>query len=227
MLERALVSPEVFALRPDYMVTLVEVSGLPSGPSDDESRAQLAASAAHAQANGAERHPHVLAWHDAFQSFGAKPKRTRSSVDALLRRTGAGLPEINRIVDIYNAVSVQYAIPVGGEDPDRYSGPPRLVIAGGGEAFDIYADGELVDDPAVPGEVVWRDDIGVTCRRWNWRQCVRTRITEESERGYFLLERLEPLTIETLDAATADLVERLRQISPSVVVQTRTVAANE
>lgn len=38
-----------------------------------------------------------------------------------------------------------------------------------------------VSEPAVehprPGEVIWRDDAGVTCRQWNWRQCTRTRIT--------------------------------------------------
>ena len=56
--------------------------------------------------------------------------------------------------------------------------------AAGDEEFDA-------GDPPAPGEIVWRDDLGVTCRAWNWRQGVRTRITETSTRVYFLLEAIE------------------------------------
>jgi DNA/RNA-binding domain of Phe-tRNA-synthetase-like protein len=223
VIDEVRVSPEVFALRPDYVVTLVEMSEIPSGPSDDDSREQLQVSALHAQADGGDQHPHILAWHDAFRAFGARPKRARPSVDALRRRINQGLPEVNRVVDIYNAVSVAHAIPIGGEDPDRYEGHPRLILASGEESFDIFSEGILVNDSPLSGEVIWRDDRSATCRRWNWRQCVRTRITEESRRGYFLLERLEPLPLAALEAATADLVERLSKLSPGAAVQERTI----
>jgi len=209
---------EVFELRPDYAVALLEILDLPSGPSDEQSRKQLELGVEHAKVDGGDQHPHILAWREAFQAFGARPKRTPPSVDALRRRLDRGLPAINRVVDIYNAVSIEHAIPIGGEDLDQYVGNARLVFASGEENFDIFADGRLVNDPPVPGEVVWRDDVGVTCRRWNWRQCVRTRITEKSTRGYFLLERLEPLPIAALESATADLVERIRKLAPEVTV---------
>ena len=57
----------------------------------------------------------VAAWRAAYQAFGAKPKRTRPSVEALLRRVEAGLPRIDRLTDIYNAISVRHLLPVGGE----------------------------------------------------------------------------------------------------------------
>ncbi len=223
VIEDVIVAPEVFALRPDYVVTLIEMSEIPSGPSDDYSREQLKASALHAQEDDADQHPHILAWRDAFRAFGARPKRTRPSVDALRRRINQGLPEVNRVVDIYNAVSVTHAVPIGGEDPDRYEGHPRLVLARGDESFDIFSEGHLVNDSPISGEVIWRDDRGATCRCWNWRQCVRTRITEESRRGYFLVERLEPLPLTALEAATADLVERLSELSPGAAVRERTI----
>ena len=56
----------------------------------------------------------MAAWREAYRSFGAKPQRTRNSVEALLRRAETGLPRVNRLTDIYNAVSVLHQIPVGG-----------------------------------------------------------------------------------------------------------------
>jgi DNA/RNA-binding domain of Phe-tRNA-synthetase-like protein len=53
------------------------------------------------------------------------------SLEALLRRAPAGLPRVNRLTDLYNAVSVLHQIPLGGEDLTRYAGAPRLVRATG------------------------------------------------------------------------------------------------
>ena len=112
----------------------------------------------------------VAAWRAAYQALGAKPKRTRPSVEALLRRVEAGLPRIDRLTDIYNAISVRYLLPVGGEDPARYDGSARLTRAAGDEPFDTVRDGEPVTGHPEPGEVIWRDDAGVICRCWNWRR---------------------------------------------------------
>ena len=92
------------------------------------------------------------------------------------------MPRISALVDRYNAVSVPHAVPVGGEDLDHVVSPVRLVFAAGGEPFD--------DAVAKPGEVVWTDAVGVTCRRWNWRQGVRTRLTGSTTRAYFLFDAL-------------------------------------
>jgi DNA/RNA-binding domain of Phe-tRNA-synthetase-like protein len=126
------------------------------------------------------------------------------------------LPRVNWLVDLYNAVSVRHVLPVGGEDLDRYEGPIRLVRATGQERFETVKDGAPADDPPSPGEVVWVDDLGVTCRRWNWRQCTRTRLTESSTRALFLLERLAPMSLDALDAAGDALVAALEARSPGV-----------
>jgi DNA/RNA-binding domain of Phe-tRNA-synthetase-like protein len=123
-----------------------------------------------------ERHPD--AWRQAFSAFGVKPSKYPCSAEALAARVlkGQPLPRINRLVDLYNAISIRHLLPVGGEDSDRLDGPLRLVIAEGDEPFDPRCDGAVVEY-AVPGEVIWRDDRGVTCRRWNWRQGARTELT--------------------------------------------------
>jgi DNA/RNA-binding domain of Phe-tRNA-synthetase-like protein len=214
------VDAAVFALRPDYRALLLAVDGLVPGPSDQASDALLQAAEATARealrARSAEELPHVAAWREAYRAFGAKPQRTRNSLEALLRRAASGLPRVNRLTDIYNAVSVLHQVPLGGEDLTRYAGAPRLVRATGTEPFDTVADGGAVIEYPDPGEVVWCDDAGVTCRRWNWRQARRTQLREDTTAALFILDVLDPLPGEALHAAAEDLAARLARLGPDV-----------
>jgi DNA/RNA-binding domain of Phe-tRNA-synthetase-like protein len=224
------IDPRIWELRPDFVVTVVRARGLSNGPSDDSSTSLLrrAEQAAREALNGAEpvALPHISAWRDAYRAFGAKAQRTPCSAEALLKRAvgGEGLPAINRLVDLYNAVSVEFALPVGGEDLARTAGASRLTLATGAEPFDTVRSGESVVEHPAAGEVVWLDDAGVTCRRWNWRQCARTRLTEESTDAYFVLERLEPLPLPTLAQAAESLVHGLRDLGRPAELQSWTLS---
>jgi DNA/RNA-binding domain of Phe-tRNA-synthetase-like protein len=223
------VEPPVFALRPDYRALLIVVDGLVPGPSDVPSDALVAAAEASAlaalSATPVEELPHVASWREAYRAFGAKPQRTRNSLEALLRRAESGLPRVNRLTDLYNAVSVIHQVPLGGEDLALYSGPPRLARATGAESFDTVADGEtLIEHPEV-GEVVWCDDAGVTCRRWNWRQARRTALSDHTTSALFILDALAPLTDAELHATADDLVAHLSRLGPHVRSAQRLLAA--
>jgi DNA/RNA-binding domain of Phe-tRNA-synthetase-like protein len=98
------------------------------------------------------------------------------------------------------------------------------VRAVGDEPFDTVADGQPVTVTADPGEVVWRDDLGVTCRRWNWRQCVRTRLDESTSAMLFIFDALEPISTAALRAAGDALVEALTADTPTATVATRLFA---
>jgi DNA/RNA-binding domain of Phe-tRNA-synthetase-like protein len=226
----ACVDAAVFALRPDYRAMLVAVDGLVPGPGDQASDALLAAAEAAAdqalRGRPAEQLPHVAAWREAYRAFGAKPQRTRNSLEALLRRAASGLPRVNRLTDMYNAVSVLHQIPLGGEDLSRYAGPPRLVRAAGDEPFDTVADGIAVTEHPEVGEVVWCDDAGVTCRRWNWRQARRTQLREDTTTALFIFDALGPVTGEALQAAADDLAARLARLGPDVRAARRLIAAS-
>jgi DNA/RNA-binding domain of Phe-tRNA-synthetase-like protein len=225
----AWVDAAVFALRPDYRALLVAVGGLVPGPGDQDSDALLAAAQAAARealgGGPAEQLPRVAAWREAYRAFGAKPQRTRNSLEALLRRAPAGLPRVNRLTDIYNAVSVLHQIPLGGEDLTRYAGAPRLVRAAGDEPFDTIADGIAVTEHPEAGEVVWCDNAGVTCRRWNWRQARRTQLRPDTTAALFILDALDPVTSQALHAAADDLSARLARLGPGVRSARRLIAA--
>lgn len=230
LLNAAHVEPAVFELRPDYRALLIGVDGLVPGASDEAGNALLdkAESAARAalREQKVEHLPHVAAWRDAYQAFGAKPSRTRNSLEALVRRADTGLPRVNRLTDFYNAISVLHQIPLGGEDLARYRGAPRLIRATGHEPFDTVAGGELIIEHPEPGEVVWCDEDGVTCRRWNWRQGRRTQLRDETTSALFILDALEPMTTGTLLAAGEDLVRHMRLLGPEVATAQRLVESD-
>jgi DNA/RNA-binding domain of Phe-tRNA-synthetase-like protein len=222
----ATVEDAVFALRPDYRALLLTADGLQGGASDAVSERILTAASTIARREletaPPERLPHPAAWRDAYRAFGAKPQRTRPSVEALLRRVAAdGLTRIDRITDVYNAVSVAHRLPIGGEDRATYRGPARLVRADGSEDFDTTAGGEPVVEHPDHGEVVWRDDTGVTCRRWNWRQCTRTRITSGTTSAVFILDALDRLSDDGVHAAADELESALLELSPDAELHRR------
>ena len=224
-LDAAAVDPAVRELAPGCTALLVVAEDVQGGPSDAASEALLAAAEERARTVLDGRPPEQLAevaqWRDAYRAFGAKPQRTRPSLEALLRRLPDGLPRVDRLTDAYNAVSVAHLLPLGGEDLDAYRGPARLVRAAGDEPFDTTAGGEPVVEHPEPGEVVWRDDAGVTCRRWNWRQCSRTRITPGTRRAVFVLDGLPAVGPDGLAAAADALAAHLALLSPGARLHRR------
>ena len=92
-----------------------------------------------------------------------------------------------------------------------------------------YEEGPKVEDVTVldpePGEVVWGDDDGVTCRRWNWRQGRRTQLQDGTTAALFILDALEPMTDDALHAAADYLAARLERLGPDVAIASRRLAA--
>ena len=210
-----IIDAEIFALRPDFMALSIHLSGGRNGPSGASSKALLV-EAVHSLDAFPWAEAHLDAWREAYRAFGAKPKKTLCSAEALRKRAvkdGAMRP-LNAVVDLYNAVSLRFAVPVGGEDAATYAGQPRLCLAKGDEPFHTMAEGQPVVETPEAGEVIWRDDLGVTCRRWNWRQGPRTQITDASQDMWFVLERLDPMPIEALLEAGRMLVGGLRKMAP-------------
>jgi DNA/RNA-binding domain of Phe-tRNA-synthetase-like protein len=213
------VRSEIYELRPDYCALSIIAEGVQNAarhPASDE----IIETARALKPWSAWGDAHLDAWRAAYRGFGAKPQRTPTSAEALARRIqGDGqLPTINAVVDLYNALSVRFAIPIGGENIAAYVGDPLLKRATGHEVFDTVKDGSPCLETVPAGEVVWADERGVTCRRWNWRQGLRTRIDETTTRMWFVLERLEPMPIPALLEAGRLLAATLRKLSPDAAI---------
>lgn len=153
-------------------------------------------------------HSRIAPWRDAYRRFGAKPKKYRSSIENLVRRVlkGGALPSINPLVDLYNVISLRHLVPVGGEDLDCIAGDLVLTFAGDSEPPALLL-GEGQPRSPHPGEVIYKDDAGAVCRRWNWKEADRTKLTAATRRAVLVIEALPPVDEAMLDAALADLAE--------------------
>ena len=152
----------------------------------------------------------VKAWREAYRRFKTK-KGARCSIENLLKRVLKDKPvsHITPAVDIYNTVSLTYALPVGGEDLHAIKGDLRLTVCEGGDAF--LPLGEDADDPTLAGELAYVDDAGAVCRCWNWRDGVRTALTDDSTDAFFAIECVEPDRMEDCQAAIDRLAELLER----------------
>lgn len=146
----------------------------------------------------------IKVWREAFQKFKTK-KGARSSIEALLKRVHNGnrLGTINPLVDIYNSISLRYALPCGGEDIDTFAGDIRLAKAVGNENFVTL--GTDKSEPPYEGEIIYKDDEGAICRCWNWRESVRTMLTENTKNAFLCIELIDEKRTEEFENALKDL----------------------
>jgi len=149
----------------------------------------------------------IKTWREAFQKFKTK-KGARSSIEALLKRVSNGnhIGNINPLVDIYNSISLRYALPCGGEDIDKFIGDIRLTKAIGDEEFIPLGTDE--NSPPFEGEIVYKDNMGAICRCWNWRESLRTMLTEKTNNAFLCIE----LNDEKRQAEFEDALKELEKL---------------
>lgn len=198
------VEPAFWSLFPGARIGVVVVHGVDNTRAADACAALLADAVRDAAAQIGDTdmatHPAVATWREAYRAFGVKPAKFRSSIENLLRSAVAGrLGSINPLVDLYNTVSLRHFLPCGGEDLRAIDGPIRLTRAEGSE--DFVPLGSAEPQPPQPGEVIYRDDLGVICRAWNWREAERTKLTETTTDAFLCIEAVPPLTADAHRAA--------------------------
>lgn len=209
---------EIIGAFPDFRVAVVTVEGLEIEASRP---AELAGIIAGREAACRERWaktelaevPGIAAWRRAYRAFGIKRTSYRSSVERLVKNVlaGRGLPEINAFVDAYNAVSLAHVMPLGADDRDKVAGNLFFRYARIGDQFVDMAGGEGAGDvpgadPPKEGEVVYADDEKILCRRWNWRQDIRSLVTPLTRRA---VVTVQANGVGDLDAAVVDLTAML------------------
>ena len=194
-------------------------------PSDTESIRRLL-SEANEQANQyltsnvISENEMVKVWREAYSKFKTK-KGARCSIENLLKRVLKGIPvgSITPSVDIYNAISLKYALPVGGEDIDTVEGDFRLGVTEGGDAF--LPIGEDEEDPTLAGELCYRDDTGAICRCWNWRDGQRSALSDDSKNAILVIECVDPERIGVLNEALDEFAELMgRYLGATIVSRT-------
>src|SRR5690349_8716475 len=114
--------------------------------------------------------PEIRAWRRAFAQMGLKPTQYRCASESLLRRfrKEGELPRLHPLVDLCNAASLAFAIPVAVLDLAKISGSLEVRYAAGDEKYLTFSG--AVEHPAA-GEVIFADEAGQAhARRWTNRQ---------------------------------------------------------
>ncbi|MEU2927076.1 phenylalanine--tRNA ligase beta subunit-related protein [Streptomyces sp. NPDC007251] len=154
--------------------------------------------------------PEVLAWRRTFSRLGVKPTQYRCASESLLRRLRkeGALPRIHPLVDLCNALSVAYGIPVAVLDVDRIAGPLLEVRpAAGDETYTAFGGG--VEHPA-PGEVTFVDSAGrAHARRWTHRQSGHSAVGEHTRRVLVVAEAMH-------DGGAQTVLELLKAVEEEV-----------
>ena len=162
--------------------------------------------------------PKINVWRKAYSSFGAKPKDNKSSIESLYRNVlkGNEVRHINKLVDIYNFISLKHMLPVGGEDLDKIEGNVELKFAGPDEP-PVLLLGDREPRAPKKGEVIYSDDVGAICRRWNWREADRTKFSEKTKNCMLVVEGLLPVTRNNVRRATFELEELVEKYCGGIV----------
>lgn len=234
-MKRFITEDSFWELFPDARIGVVVAHGMcPMEETTEESRSEIskalreANSAAdrHLTSNTISQNEAVAVWRDAYQRFKTK-KGARSSVENLLKRVLKGNPvgSITPAVDIYNAISLKYALPVGGEDIDALSGDMRLTITSGGDSFRALGDEE--DTPTLEGELCYLDDEGAVCRCWNWRDGQRTALTDESSKAFLIIESVDPARNDDLDSAIDELAKMVEKHLGATIFSKKVLTASD
>jgi DNA/RNA-binding domain of Phe-tRNA-synthetase-like protein len=198
-------------------------SDAPVGPAADRfaaiAKSRLAAVAAESEL------PEIQAWRRAFAQMGLKPTQYRCASESLLRRfrKEGSLPRLHPLVDLCNAVSLAFAVPVAVLDASAIAGPLEVRYATGDESYLTFA-GEIEHPSA--GEVIFADQAGQAhARRWTNRQSGLSAVRDSTARTLIVAEALHdsaPAEMPDLVVALTAEIQAAWSITPQTAVLTAT-----
>lgn len=159
-----------------------------------------------------KEHPDLLCYREAFQKLGINPNKFPSSVEALTARVakGGSLPDINSAVNLVNAISLKYTLPMGAHDLDSVQGDMAVRFSRQGDPFTPF--GQSTPETVDEGELVYADGREIRTRRWIWRQSDRGKVTEESVNIFFPIDGFVRQNRSAVLAARDELANLIEQI---------------
>lgn len=215
-MKKFMVEEKVFQALPGYCVGIVAARGMDNSREVETVARMLDESAG----NFAERFrdvnirelPSVAACREAFTKLGMNPNKFMCSIEALMKRVqkSGHLPHINPVVDLGNAFSLRYQLPMGAHDIDR------MEESGTAIRFSTPQDhflgmGETQTERMPEGELVYVSGSTVKTRRWIWRQSEDGKITEATSHVFFPIDGFEGVNQAEVMAARdalADIIAR-------------------
>lgn len=206
--------PDIWSRFPELAAATLYVDGIHPNVSVEAPLARfIAAAKSRLDAAGSESElAEIKAWRGVFSRMGLKPTQYRCASESLLRRfrKEGDLPRIHPLIDLCNAASIAYALPVAALDADKVVWPLQVRPATGSESY-LSFSGE-VEQPE-PGEVTFADARGrAHARRWTHRQSGLSAISDETRSVLIVIEAVHATAAADTQALAAALAEAIENV---------------
>ena len=184
-------APEIWRTFPELAAGVVFAEGIRADVDIDARVGRYIARAEERLAGGIESDlPEIQAWRRTFSRMGLKPTQYRSASESLLRRfrKEGDLPSIHPLIDLCNAISLSFAIPIAVFDLANVDGGLTVRRATGEERYETFS-GEIEHPES--DEVIFADDAGwAHARRWTNRQSGRSAVRATTSSVLIVAEAL-------------------------------------
>lgn len=209
-------SPSVLTSFPQMQSRGLLIDGINRNADPNAAMSQLTAIAENRLALATEgEFPEIKAWRRAFSAMGYKPTQYRCASEALLRRfrMEGSLPALHPLVDLCNATSLAFAIPVAVFDVEKINGILSIRHADGDEVYETFSGN--MESPE-QGEIIYADDDRrAHARRWTNRQSGWSAINSETKTALIVTEALHETAQQDTDKLINSLMTTLKQLWPA------------
>jgi DNA/RNA-binding domain of Phe-tRNA-synthetase-like protein len=153
----------------------------------------------------------IVYYRDSFVKLGINPNKFMSSIEAIITRVAKkkGFPSINPIVDLGNAVSIKYLVPLGAHDIEASEDDICIRFSKKGDKFIPFGGDE--EEYLEDGELIYSIGNEVRTRRWIWRQSEQGKITKESKNIFFPIDGFKDKNYNSVINARDELAELLKK----------------
>lgn len=214
-----IVTSEIFKELPNMYVGVVVAHGINNQKSYPEISQMLEKYEKLAQDKFAgvnvKQQPEIVPYREAFRKLGINPNRYPCSVEAMFKRLSKGknLPHINPLVDLNNAISLKYTLPMGTHNLDNAQDNIEMRLADP-DTDTFIPLGKTIEDKEKPdaNEVIYAVGREVRTRRWTWRQSDLGKITPDTQNVFFPIDCFIDVNKGQVDQAVQDLATQLRRI---------------
>jgi DNA/RNA-binding domain of Phe-tRNA-synthetase-like protein len=201
---------EIWAGYPELVPGVIVACGVTAHASVAAQIAEYAAIADSRLASSSEGElPEIQAWRRTFSRMGLKPTQYRCASEALLRRyrKEGALPQIHPLVDLCNALSLAFAVPIAAFDVAKIAGDLEVRPADGSEIYDAFS-GET--EHPEPREVIFADGAGrAHARRWTNRQSAYSAVRSDTTEVLIVAEAMHESARADVERLMATLVDEV------------------
>lgn len=156
--------------------------------------------------------PEIQAWRRTFAKMGLKPTQYRCASESLLRRfrKEGSLPRLHPLIDLCNALSIAFAIPIAVFDTSKVTDWIEVRYASGEESYLTFA-GEI--EHPTPHEVIFADAVGrAHARRWTNRQSGYSAVQASTASVLIVAEAMHETAADDMRRLVATIEEEVGDI---------------